>query len=107
MLKNTNKNFGPGKHPASQANLKKWKPGESGNPGGRPQKYKRLKDSLMHYVDKRDTKHIWDDDTNQYKTIENDLTYQEEVLDMIWKQAKSGSLKHIELLADLGCLEKK
>ena len=22
-----------GKHPASQANLNKWKPGESGNPG--------------------------------------------------------------------------
>ena len=107
MLKNNNKNFGPGKHPASQANLKKWKRGESGNPGGRPQKYKRLKESLLQYVNKKDIKHIWDDDTNQYKTIENDLTYQEEVLDIIWKQAKRGSLRHIELLADLGCLEKK
>ena len=106
MLKNNNKNFGPGKHPSSQANLKKWKPGESGNPGGRPHKYKRLKESLLQYVNKKDIKHIWDDDTNQYKTIENDLTYQEEVLEIIWKQAKRGSLKHIQLLADLGCLEK-
>lgn len=107
MLKNNNKNFGPGKHPASQANLKKWKQGESGNPGGRPRKYKRFKESLLQYVNKKDIKHIWDDDTNQYKTIENNLTYQEEVLEIIWKQAKRGSLKHIQLLADLGCLEKK
>ena len=107
MLKNNNKNFGPGRNPASQANLKKWKPGESGNPGGRPKKYKKLKESLLQYVNKKDIKHIWDDDSNQYKTIENDLTYQEEVLEIIWKQAKRGSLKHIQLLADLGCLEKK
>ena len=94
-----------GKHPASQANLNKWKPGESGNPGGRPRKYKRLKESLLEYVNKKDSKHIWDDDTNQYKTVESDLTYKEEVLDVIWKQAKKGSLKHIQLLAGLGCLD--
>ena len=86
MFKNNGKNFGPGKHPASQANLKKWKSGESGNPGGRPQKYIRLKKSLLQYVNKKDKKHIWDDDANQYKTVESDLTYKEEVLDVIWKQ---------------------
>ena len=105
--KQKNQDSKRGKHPASLANLKKWKRGESGNPGGRPRKYKRLKESLLQYVNKKDIKHIWDDDSNQYKTIENDLTYQEEVLEIIWKQAKRGSLKHIELLADLGCLEKK
>ena len=81
-----------GKHPVSQANLNKWKPGESGNPGGRPRKYKRLKESLLDYVNKKDTKHIWDDDTNRYKTVESDLTYKEEVLDVIWKQAKREAL---------------
>ena len=47
MFKNNGKNFGPGKHPASQANLKKWKSGESGNPGGRPKKYKKLNDDYF------------------------------------------------------------
>ena len=102
---NANKYFGKGKNPASQKNLKKWKPGESGNPGGRPRKYNRLKKSLLKYVNKKDKKYIWDDGANQYKTVENDLTYREEVLNVIWNQARKGSLKHIELLAGIGCLD--
>ena len=52
--KQKNQDSKRGKHPASPANLKKWKRGESGNPGGRPRKYKRLKESLLQYVNKKD-----------------------------------------------------
>jgi hypothetical protein len=30
--------YPPGKHPNSQKNLKRWEPGQSGNPNGRPGK---------------------------------------------------------------------
>ena len=36
---NKEMNYEPGKNPNSLANLKSWKKGESGNPGGRPYKY--------------------------------------------------------------------
>ena len=99
--------FGRGKNPVSQKNLKKWGPGQSGNPGGRPTKFRNLSESLLAYADKKGLKNIWDDKENVYLKKENDLTYKEEVLEIIWKQARLGSLKHIQLLASLGCLDKK
>ena len=94
-----------GKHPSSLANLRKWKKGQSGNPGGRPKKYGRLAEALKHYSGKKSTKFQWDEEVGGYKEIKNDITYREEVLEVIWVQAKKGNLKHIELLAGLGCLD--
>jgi len=96
-----------GMHPASLANLKKWQQGQSGNPGGRPKKYRKLAKSLKHYGEKRSIKYNWDDELNVYKETKSDMNYKEEVLEVIWQHARKGHLKHIELLANLGCLDKK
>ena len=101
------KKFDHGKNPSSLANLKKWKPGESGNPGGRPTKYKKLADALLPYAQKRATKHEWDENLKEYVNIESDDTFREEVLQMIWQRARNGDIKYVELLARLGCLDEK
>ena len=98
---------GRGQHPASKSNLKKWKKGQSGNPGGRPLKFSKISKILNQYGQKRDIKYVWDNHANKYVTVESELTYKEEVLNVVWEQAKGGSLRHIELLAALGCLDKK
>ena len=102
-----NRNFERGKHPSSLNNLKKWKPGQSGNPGGRPTRFGKLVNSLIKHADRKDKKYVFDANENDYVFVENNLTYREEVLEVIWKQARMGSLKHIELLAKLGCLNTK
>lgn len=38
---------GKGNHPNSRSNLKPFKPGQSGNPGGRPKKIKAAEDILI------------------------------------------------------------
>ena len=102
-----NRNFERGKHPSSLKNLKKWKSGQSGNPGGRPTRFGKLVNSLIKYADRKDKKYVFDANENDYVFVENKLTYREEVLEVIWKQARMGSLKHIELLTKLGCMDKK
>ena len=96
-----------GKHPSSLANLRKWKKGQSGNPGGRPKKYGKLAKSLNDYGEKKAIKYVWNDELSEYTETKNDMSYKEEVLEVIWQQARKGHLKHIELLANLGCLDKK
>ena len=102
-----NKNFKRGKHPSSLKNLKKWNSGQSGNPGGRPTKFGKLVNSLLKYANKKDKKYVFDSVEQDYLLVENELTYREEVIESIWKQARMGSLKHIELLTKLGCMEEK
>ena len=43
-----------GKHPNSQANLKPFEKGESGNPSGRTKAFSGIKDELKEYVHKPD-----------------------------------------------------
>ena len=42
----TKENYQHGKHPNSLANLKPYKKGVSGNPGGRPEKFRELAKAL-------------------------------------------------------------
>ncbi len=90
----TEKNDGRGKHPNSQANLKPFEKGVSGNPDGRPHKYEKFKRALMKF--KYEQVDGWQIDcgTNFNKVINN-----------IWYQAGKGSVPHINILAELGCLD--
>ena len=103
--KNTIKKAEHGKHPNSLANLKPYEPGQSGNPGGRPTKYKKLGDALLPLGKKREVKYEWDENQEEYVNYESDDTYREEVLEIIWKRARGGNIKYVELLAQLGCLD--
>ena len=94
-----------GRHPNSLANLKPYEKGQSGNPGGRVTKYKKLSDALLPYAEKREIKHKWDDNTEEFVNVESEDTYREEVLEIIWKRARGGNIKYVELLAQLGCLD--
>ncbi len=105
--KNTIKKAEHGKHPNSLANLKPYEPGQSGNPGGRPTKYKKLGDALLQYAEKREVKYEWDENQEEYVNFEGDDTYREEVLEVIWQRARNGDIKYVELLAQLGCLDAK
>ena len=96
-----------GRHPNSLANLKPYEKGQSGNPGGRVTKYKKLSDALLPYAEKREIKHKWNEDLGKFVNFENDDTYREEVLEVIWKRARNGDIKYVELLAQLGCLDQK
>ena len=51
-------------------------------------KYGRLAKALKHYSGKKSTKFQWDEEVGGYKEIKNDITYREEVLEVIWVQAK-------------------
>ena len=88
-----------GKHPNSQANLQPFERGISGNPGGRPTKYTGLKKALDKFADKKVP--AWDvlslDDGSE--------NFKEAVLREIWNEARSGSISHIKILAELGCLD--
>ena len=96
-----------GRHPNSLANLKPYEKGQSGNPGGRVTKYKKLSDALLPYAEKREIKHKWNDNTAEFVNVESEDTYREEVLEIIWKRARGGNIKYVELLAQLGCLDQK
>jgi len=105
--KNTIKKAEHGKHPNSLANLKPYEKGQSGNPGGRPTKYKKLGDALLPLGKKREVKYEWDENQEEYVNFESDDTYREEVLEVIWQRARDGNIKYVELLAQLGCLDAK
>ena len=92
---------GRGKHPNSQANLKPYPKGVSGNPEGRKGAFEVLTDALnrlgdeMTYV--RDYDEEWD-------ALKENGTNREKVLETIWIKAKDGDMRFIEILAKLGCL---
>jgi len=79
-----------GKHPNSQANLKPFVKGESGNPSGRAKAFTGLKDDLKYLVNETD---FMGEDTH------------EKIIERIVYMAEIGDWKAIELLERLGCLD--
>ena len=92
---------GRGKHPNSQANLKPYPKGVTGNAGGRPTKYAKMKEALDDIgYNKPQSIDVWSLDTDS-----DYMNNKEKVLNKIWFEAGRGSMKHIQFLADLGCLD--
>ena len=86
-----------GEHPNSQANLKSYKPGESGNPSGRPFKKEKLARALNEFANEID-------DTFSLNS-ESMITNKEKVLRSVWREAGKGNNYCIRMLSDLGCLD--
>ena len=86
-----------GEHPNSQANLKSYRPGESGNPSGRPFKKEKLARALNEFANEID-------DTFSLNS-ESTITNKEKVLRSVWREAGKGNNYCIRMLSDLGCLD--
>jgi|6_EtaG_2_1085325.scaffolds.fasta_scaffold88057_1 hypothetical protein len=95
----TEKTDNRGTHPKSLANLTPFEKGVSGNPDGRPYKYVGLKKSLDKFANTKVS--VWDDLLGD----SSEQNLKDAVLHRIWKEAKNGSIQHINLLASLGCLD--
>ena len=88
-----------GRHPNSLANLKPYEKGVSGNPGGRPVKYAKLKKALDKWADLELDYDWWDLPPKAAKTLKDQVHWR------IWHKARQGCNKSIEILAKLGCLD--
>jgi hypothetical protein len=86
--------YNRGEHPNSKANLTPFKEGVSGNPSGRPSKYVNLAKALNR-VGKLPP-YDWQFEAPDHRTA---------VLHTIWHRASEGSIQHIRILAELGCLD--
>ena len=85
-----------GEHPNSLKNLKPFPKGVSGNPLGKPHKYKKLADRLNS---------IGAEEVYDWLNKPMGHTYREGVLKKIWEKANQGDFKFVQLLAYLGCLD--
>ena len=95
----TEKRTGRGKHPNSQSNLQPFEKGVSGNPDGRPSNLEKLKKALIQQADLPfDT--LWN-------LSRDPVTWRDAVIDRIWYEASEGSIPHIRLLAETGCLDEQ
>jgi len=99
-----------GKHPNSQANLKPFVKGESGNPSGRAKAFNGIKKQLQALANDEVYKTIkvsdgFDD--IDFSTYEERMvgTRKEVVLNTIWAMAEKGDKWAIELLERQGCLD--
>ena len=73
--------------------------GSSGNPGGRPVKYAKLKKALDKWADSEVMYDFWDLPHEVAKTIKEQVHWR------IWHKSRQGCNKSIEILAKLGCLD--
>ena len=86
--------YSRGEHPNSKANLTPFKEGVSGNPSGRPFKYVNLAKALSR--------------VGKLPPYDFDFAppdFRIAVLQKIWHRASEGSIQHIKILAELGCLD--
>ena len=80
-----------GKHPNSQANLKPFEKGQSGNPSGRPKAFMGIKDDMHEYINSRE--------------FPNDDTHRQNIIERIVSMAEYGDKWAIELIEQIGCLD--
>ena len=90
---------GRGQNPTSQANLKPFEKGTSGNPSGRPVKNVKLREALRKYG--YDVPRDIFGDKEPFSQATNNMA----VIDQIWKDAKNGNYQAIRLLMELGVIE--
>ena len=88
-----------GKHPNSIKNLKPYKKGETGNPGGRIVKYAKLSKALNKWKNIELEYDFWDTPPVECKTLKEQVHWR------IWHKAIHGDNKCIEILAQLGYLD--
>ena len=91
--------FGRGHNPASQANLKPFEKGTSGNPSGRPVENAKFIEALRKYG--YDVPRDIFGDKEPLSQVTNNMA----VIDQIWKDAKKGRFQAIRLLIELGAIE--
>ena len=90
---------GRGQNPASQANLKPFEKGTSGNPSGRPVKNAKFIEALRKYG--YDVPRDIFGDKEPFSQATNNMA----VIDQIWKDGKNGNYQAIRLLMELGAIE--
>ena len=90
---------GRGQNPTSQANLKPFEKGTSGNPSGRPVKNAKFIEALRKYG--YDVPRDIFGDKEPFSQATNNMA----VIDQIWKDGKNGNYQAIRLLIELGAIE--
>ena len=90
---------GRGQNPTSQANLKPFEKGTSGNPSGRPVKNAKFIEALRKYG--YDVPRDIFGDKEPFSQATNNMA----VIDQIWKDGKNGNYQAIRLLMELGAIE--
>ena len=90
---------GRGQNPESQANLKPFPKGISGNPSGKPVKNVKLREALRKYG--YDVPRDIFGDKEALSQATNSMA----VIDQIWEDAKNGKYQAIRLLIDYGAIE--
>ena len=83
----------------SLANLKPYKKGVSGNPGGRPEKFRELAKALNKLKNVKLDYDYWDMPPDNCQTLKDQVHWR------IWQKARQGDNNCIEILARLGCLD--
>lgn len=87
-------------HPNSLKNLKpRYKPGETGNPNGRPIKNKKMIERLREIGNEE-----WLDAIKVFTSTPESMSKREMALQKIWERANNGEIPYIHLLKDLECL---
>ena len=104
-ISTNSENYKRGEHPNSQANLKPFEKGVSGNPLGRPQRFMQLRDVLNEIGDEE----IWTPEPEFSFDEPSKLigTRRDIVLIKIWEKAQEGDMQYIMILERLGCLDEK
>jgi|TARA_B100000959_G_scaffold234304_1_gene252062 hypothetical protein len=100
----TQQKDGRGKNPASQANLKPFEKGHSGNPGGKRLKGQEFIDALKEHGKTREQRHRTNYSTGK-EWVSDEGSYNFQVVDKIWNKAREGELPYIRLLVEMGALK--